>query len=58
MFSAAVIIKVILGIVIGGALGFGMYKLVGCSSGACPLTSNPWISMIYGAVIGVLVASA
>lgn len=37
----------------GAALGYGWYRLVGCSTGACPLTSNPWISTIYGAIIGL-----
>ena len=49
-------ITLIVGIVIGAALGFGYYKLVGCASGACPLTSNPFISTIYGAVMGALIA--
>ena len=38
----------------GAALGFGYYKLVGCSSGACPITSNPYISTLFGAVMGFL----
>ena len=42
--------------VVGGAiLGFGYHKLVGCRSGACPITANPYISTIYGAVMGFLV---
>ena len=47
-------IKVVLGILAGAGLGFGYYKLVGCSTGACPLTSNPWISTTYGAILGLL----
>lgn len=49
-------IGIILGVVIGAVVGFGYYKLVGCASGTCPITSNPWISTLYGAVMGALVA--
>ncbi len=52
----SVVIKIALGVVVGGVAGFALYKLVGCSTGACPLTSNPWISTLYGAVLGGLVA--
>jgi len=51
------ILRIIIGIIVGGGLGFGWYKLVGCSTGACPLTSNPVITIIYGAVLGALLAS-
>ncbi len=44
----------ILGVVIGAALGFAYYKFVGCRSGACPITSNPYISVIWGGLIGFL----
>jgi hypothetical protein len=47
-----------LGALIGGVVGFGYYKLVGCSSGTCPLTSNPWTSTLYGMVMGSLVAGS
>ncbi|MFO0695147.1 MAG: DUF6132 family protein [Polyangiales bacterium] len=44
--------------VLGGAVsGFLYYRFVGCASGACPITSNPWISTGYGALLGY-VASA
>lgn len=44
----------IIGIVVGGMGGFAYYHFVGCASGTCPITSNPYISVIYGAVLGYL----
>lgn len=42
---------------VGGALaGWLYYRFVGCRSGACPLTSNPIVSSLYGAALGVLFA--
>jgi hypothetical protein len=52
------ILRILLGLVVGGGAGFGWYKLVGCSTGTCPLTSNPVISTLVGAVFGVLVAAS
>lgn len=41
--------------VLGGAVaGFLYYRLVGCRSGACPITSSPIISTLYGAMVGLL----
>ena len=53
-----VILRVIIGLIAGGSLGFAFYKLVGCSSGTCPLTSNPFTSTLYGSVVGALVAAS
>ena len=41
-------------VLLGGAGGFLYYRIVGCKTGACPLTSNPWISTLYGALIGFM----
>jgi len=51
-------LRLIIGIVLGAAGGFAYYRFVGCSSGACPITSNPYISTIYGAVLGALASGA
>lgn len=51
-----VILKLAAGIIIGGLAGFAYYKFVGCRTGACPITSNPWISTGYGIVLGILIA--
>jgi Family of unknown function (DUF6132) len=42
---------------LGGAAGFLYYKFVGCKTGACPLTGNPWISTLYGAFIGWMIVA-
>lgn len=48
--------RLVIGAVVGGILGFSWYRLVGCSTGACPITSNPWISTFYGAAVGALIS--
>jgi len=45
-------LKLMAGIVLGGVLGFALYRFVGCSTGDCPLTSNPWVSTLYGVILG------
>lgn len=50
--------KQILWILGGGAAGFAWYYYVGCLSGSCPISSNPYISTGYGAVVGLLASGA
>jgi hypothetical protein len=50
------IITVIIGVVLGGVFGFALYKIVGCSTGQCPITSNPWVSVAYGMLLGLLIS--
>ena len=44
---------VVLPIIIGAIGGFAYYHFVGCASGTCPITSNPYISTSYGAIFGL-----
>jgi len=46
----------IVGVVIGGAVGFGIYRFIGCRTGACPITANPYASVAYGALMGLLLS--
>jgi thioredoxin 1 len=51
------IIRLLLGVLIGGAIGSVLGYLGKCSSGTCPLTANPFRGALYGAIVGVLLAS-
>lgn len=51
------LVKILLGVAAGAAVGFLYYRLVGCRSGACPIAGNPWISTGWWAFIGGLLAS-
>ncbi len=44
----------LIGIVVGMLAGYAYYYYIGCQSGTCPITSNPYISIIYGAILGYL----
>jgi hypothetical protein len=50
------IIGAVIGGVVGAGVGLAMYKFVGCRTGACPLTANPYVAMaiwgLMGAVFG------
>jgi len=52
------ILRILIGGVVGAVFGFGWYKLVGCSTGTCPLTSNPIVSTLYGMTLGALIAGS
>ncbi|MDD5208446.1 MAG: DUF6132 family protein [Elusimicrobiales bacterium] len=48
------VLKVISGAAAGGMLGYLWHRLVGCSSGACPIVKSPYMSAIWGALMGFL----
>jgi hypothetical protein len=47
----------LIGIILGAVAGFLYWKLVGCASGTCSITSKWHNSTIYGAVMGGLLLS-
>ena len=48
--------KRILPVIIGAILGYGYYHFIGCNSGSCAITSNPYISTAYGGLLGLVLA--
>lgn len=50
--------KIVIGLLVGGGLGFAYYRFIGCVTGTCPLTSNPYISSGFGALIGAIAANS
>lgn len=41
---------------IGAVLGFMYYYFIGCANGSCIISSNPFVSTPYGALLGFLFA--
>ena len=49
--------RIMIGLLIGGCIGFGVGYIGKCASGTCPLTSNPILSTVIGALIGALMTA-
>lgn len=44
--------------VLGGIAGYAYYFYIGCASGMCAITSNPYISTGYGMMLGALLINS
>ena len=47
----------LIGIVLGGILGYAYYHFIGCNTGTCAITSKPINRSVYGMVMGYLILS-
>ena len=45
----------LIGLVLGGILGYAYYHFIGCNTGTCSITSKPINSSVYGMVMGYLI---
>jgi hypothetical protein len=46
--------KPVLGTISGGMVGYLYYYFVGCKSGKCAITSNPYLITLWGALLGLV----
>lgn len=49
-------VRIVIGAVLGAAAGYAVYRYIGCRTGACPLNSNPFVSMAIWGLLGALMA--
>ena len=47
----------IVGVMVGGILGYAYYHFIGCNTGSCAITSKPVNSSLYGMFMGYLLFS-
>ncbi len=50
--------KTLIATAIGAAAGYAYYYFIGCSSGSCAISSNPWISTAWGGLLGYFLVSS
>lgn len=47
----------LIGLAVGALAGLLYWQFVGCNSGSCAITSNPFNSTAYGSIMGGLLFS-
>lgn len=47
-------IRVLIGVLAGGALGYAYYHFIGCRGGSCPMWADPLRSSLVGAAFGAI----
>lgn len=57
-FKSSYFWKPFLGVALGGIAGFSYYHFIGCSSGSCAITSNPYMSVIWGSLMGLFLVKS
>jgi len=55
-FRSSMFWKPFLGITIGALAGFLYFYFIGCNSGTCAITGNPYNASIFGGLMGFLLS--
>jgi hypothetical protein len=50
--------KTMTGVAGGILLGYLYFHFVGCKSGSCAITSNPYMSMLFGGILGLYITNS
>ena len=50
------LLNISLFIFLGGIGGFAYYYFIGCQTGTCAITRNPYISTSYGMLVGLIIS--
>lgn len=45
-------LRLLIGLLVGGALGYAYYHFIGCRGGSCPMWADPWRSTFIGMAFG------
>ena len=51
------LLRLVAGAAGGAGVGWLLYRFVGCHSGGCPLTGNPYVAALMWGLIGALAAA-
>jgi len=46
----------LIGVLLGALGGYAYFYFIGCNTGTCPITSNPWMSILWGVAVGYLLS--
>ncbi len=57
-FSSWYFWKPCIAIITGGTAGFLYYHFIGCVSGTCAITSNPYMSILMGSFFGFFMVNS
>jgi len=49
-------IRILVGAFLGALVSLAYYKFMGCRTGTCPITSDPYASALFGVVVGGILA--
>jgi hypothetical protein len=50
-------LKIVVGALVGAAIGYAVFRFIGCRSGACILIGNPVVPTVMFGVMGALMAA-
>ena len=47
-------LRLLLFAIVCAIAGYLLHRVVGCPSGGCPITGNPWVATLYGTAVALV----